>query len=170
MIVSLSFSVLAILAVVGAGGLLVCRRPVRCVLSFLMCATALAGLFLLLSLQYVATVQVAVNVGLAGLALGIALSDDQRDLWFGRSPWLALAALPLLALAAWSIGRGAIGESVLALAPVWAAQGRYITVLGEMLFTSHIVPFSLVVLLSAVGLASMGYVLRQRRGWEREDE
>ena len=63
------FLALGTLAVAGAVWLLFARRIEHAVGAFLACAAAIAGLYALLNLQYLAAVQAVLGVGLGGALL-----------------------------------------------------------------------------------------------------
>jgi NADH-quinone oxidoreductase subunit J len=168
-IVAVSFVTLAVLALAGAGGLLVYRRVQHCVRSFLTCAAALAGLFALLNLGYLAAVQVAIHAGLVSLLL-LALPLAPNQMAGRRSPWLLVAAVPFLAVTIWGIIAGTLGEPVLALPPVWAARGNAVSTLGQQFGAGYLVPFALAGLLIVVCVVSAAYMLHTRQSPEKERE
>jgi NADH-quinone oxidoreductase subunit J len=176
MIISVLFVVLAVLAVASAGGLLFFRRVDRCVLSFLLCATALAGLYLLLNLQFMAAIQLTMGVGLLGSLLVTSLpisreqpgSTPQRvvDDTPGSGPldrlrWVVVAAVAFAAAVYWGIARGTIGEPVPTSPPVWAVPGEHIPALGKEITTSYLIPFALLGLLLLACVVSAAYQFRQ---------
>jgi NADH:ubiquinone oxidoreductase subunit 6 (subunit J) len=161
MAVTLLFAVLAVIAVAGAGGLLFLRRITHCLLSFLLCAAALAGLYLLLNLQFVAATQLTIGTVLVGIAIAVNLSDgrdQQRD-----EPWprYILVATGFVTIVCWGIARGSIGEPILTSPPVWSVRGGYIPALGRELVTTHLVPFALLGLFILVCIVSAAALLRQ---------
>ena len=168
MIVSALSVVLAALAVAGAGGLLLFRRMDRCVLAFLLCAGALAGLYLRLNLQFIAAIQITVCVGLLGalLATSLPLGCEQPKGAPHGGGWSILAAVPFAVAVTWGIASGTIGEPILTSPPVWAVQGGYIPALGRELATSYLIPFALLALLLLVCFVSAVYLLGQ--GKERD--
>ena len=162
MIIPVAFIALAVLALAGAGGLLFYRRVQHCVLSFLACVAALAGLYALLNLGFLAAMQLAVHAGLVSLLL-LELPLAQSRATSRRSVWLLVATAPFLAVTIWGIADGALGEPALALPPVWAARGNVVSSLGRQLGTVYLVPFALVGLLTVVCIVSTAYVLRRRQ-------
>jgi NADH:ubiquinone oxidoreductase subunit 6 (subunit J) len=161
--VSIAFVVLSTAALVGAGGLLFCRRAAHCVLSFLLTASALAGLYALLNLQFIAVIQLAVNVALTALTLIATLPLVPDRAHPGRSLWPLGASALLLVVAYWGIVRGTIQEPLLALPPVWASRGDYIATLGHELTTSYSIFFALSGLLFATCIVGSAYALSQGR-------
>jgi len=158
-IITVSFVALAVLALAGAGGLLFYRRVQHCVLSFLACVAALAGLYALLNLGLLAAMQLAVHAGLVSL-LFLELPLAQSRATSRRSVWLLIAVAPFLAVTIWGLADGTLGEPALALPPVWAARGNVVSSLGQQLGTGYQVPFALVGLLTIVCIVSTAYVLR----------
>jgi NADH-quinone oxidoreductase subunit J len=163
MIVTVTFAALAALALIGAGGLILCRRVAACALSFLLCITSLGGLYLLLDLQFVAAIQLTASVGLTGAVLIIAWPVSQRRALVRRTLWYAFAAVPLAALACWCIVRGDIRQPILTSPPVWAARDSYLQALGRELIVGYHIPFLLAGVLLLTGIISVTYLLSQRR-------
>ena len=169
MIIPVAFVALAVLALAGAGGLLFYRRVQHCVLSFLACVAAFAGLYALLNLGFLAAMQLAVHAGLVSLLL-LELPLAQRQATARRSVWLLVTAAPFLAVTIWGIADGDLGEPVLALPPVWAAHRNVVSSLGQQLSTVYLVPFALVGLLTVVCIVSAAYVLAERRPPRMEEQ
>jgi NADH-quinone oxidoreductase subunit J len=168
MIVTAIFGFLALIAVLGAGGVLLYRRPLACGLSFLLCCTALAGLYLLLNTWFLAAVQLVVGVFLTGTVIAICIPVLGIDTRQGRSYvrphrtlWYVPAGLAFLALAYWGITEGTLGEPVISSPPVWAVRGEHVPALGRELITRYLVPFTLLGLLLFVSIVSVAYLIRQ---------
>lgn len=167
MTVTVLFAVLAILAIAGAGGLLVLRSPEHCLLAFVLCSGALAGLYLLLNLQFLAATQIAVGVGLTGIVFAAILPSRQEQRGSTQRLWYACAAVGFGAVAGWAIANGVLGEPVLASPPVWAVRGGAIPALGHELVTTYLVPFALLGLLLLVCVVAVTYLHRSAREEDR---
>lgn len=168
MVLTISFAILSFIALVGASGLLVYRRVLPCVFSFLSCAAAIAGLYLSLNLEFMALVQLLTGVALAGawLAANLAFAPDDRHV----PAWRYLPPAVLLGLAlCWSIVGGRVGEPILISAPVWAAQATYLPALGQQLSGSYATLFLLVGLLLLTCITSAAYLIGQNEPGEYEE-
>jgi NADH:ubiquinone oxidoreductase subunit 6 (subunit J) len=161
MAVTLLFAIFATIAIVGAGGLLFCQRVTHCLLSFLLCAAALAGLYLLLNLQFIAVTQLTVGAVLVGIVVTASLPNGQSQQRDAPRLWCVLTAIGFMAIVCWGIARGSIGEPILTSPPVWSVRGGYIPALGRELVTTHLVPFSLLGLFILVCIVSAAHLLRQ---------
>lgn len=161
MIVAVLFVVLATAALVGAGGTLVCRRATRCLASFLLCCSALAGLYGLLDMDYIAVVQFATCICIAGLCLMLPASGQAAR---ERSPgalWIAVIALAFLTLTIRAILRGTLGEPVLGALPMWAVPGEHLYTLGSELVERYTIPLALLALLLLAGILAVAFLFRQ---------
>jgi NADH:ubiquinone oxidoreductase subunit 6 (subunit J) len=177
MIVLGLFILLAVVALAGAAGVLICRQATHCVFAFLLCCLALGGLYLLLNVQVLAVLQLATSVFLAGTmaAVGIpaareATHADRRPPLHARAArasirralsWPAWAGLLFLALVAWVLAHATTGEPVFSSPPIWAVPGGQAAALGQELATRYLIVFALLGLLLLAGLASIGYLIQQ---------
>jgi NADH:ubiquinone oxidoreductase subunit 6 (subunit J) len=167
MTVTLLFALLSLLTIAGAGGLLFLRRIEHCLLSFLLCAAALAGLYLLLNLQFLAAIQTTVGVSLMGIAFATVLPRSQEQRRGAHRLWYTSAAIAFGAVACWGIVNGAIGEPVLISAPAWAVRGGLVPALGHELVTTYLIPFALLGLLLLVCIVSVTYLYRSAQEADR---
>jgi NADH-quinone oxidoreductase subunit J len=163
MIVTALFVLLSVCALIGAGGALFCRQALYCGFSFLLCAIALTGLYLLLDTRFLAATQLTVGVCLTGIVTVVSLSNSKTSVRPRHPPWYALIGLVFAALAYWGIARGRIGVSVISSPPVWAVRGEHTSAFGRELVTQYSVPFALLGLLLLTGIVSTGYLIRQDR-------
>jgi NADH:ubiquinone oxidoreductase subunit 6 (subunit J) len=161
MTVTLLFAALAAIAILGAGGLLFLQRITHCLHSFLLCAAAVAGLYLLLNLQFIAVTQLTVGVVLVGIVVTVSLPGGRGQSHNAPRPWHILAAVAFMVIVCWGIMRGSIGEPILTSPPVWSVRGEYIPALGRELVSTHIVPFALLGLFILVCIISAVALLRQ---------
>jgi NADH-quinone oxidoreductase subunit J len=160
MIVTILFGLLAAIAILGACGVLLCRRVLHCGLSFLLCSAALSGLFLLLDVHFLAATQFAIGVCLTGMMISIITSAHNAEAHPGFTlPYAAGGAL-FLALALWAIVKGQMGEPVLSSLPMWATRGDHISALGRELVGRYSLPFVLFGLLLLVSIVSAVHLHR----------
>lgn len=168
MLFTVTFAILALLALVGAGGLLLYRRILPCLASFFTCAAALAGLYLLLNMQFMALVQLLTGFSLAGAWLTANLSSFPEERHRPALRYLPPAVL-LGAAICWSILRGRVGEPIPISSPVWAARGTYLSALGEQLSGPYVTLFVLVGLLLLAAMVSAAYLGAQNGQSEYEE-
>lgn len=166
MIVTVLFVLLSLLAVAGAAGILCCRQVSYCGLSFLLCGTAVAGLHMLLNMQFLAALQLALSVALSSTVIVICQAalvsvNARESSHFRRLLWCAPLGLLFAALGLWGIGSASIGPPATSSAPMWAARGEHVPSLGKELMTRYSALFTLLGLLMLVGIVSAGYLIRQ---------
>jgi NADH:ubiquinone oxidoreductase subunit 6 (subunit J) len=157
-----TFVLLAALAIAGAGGVLLFREVTRCCVSFLVCCLALAGLYLVLNLRFVAVTQLIANVCLAGLYAWAILPSGKPST--RRDPILvpAMVGGALLLAAAWAIGHAVLGEPVPGSLPIWATPYTHAVALGKEMIEKYAIPFLLTGLLLLVGIVSVTYSVYEK--------
>lgn len=155
------FGLLALLAVIGAGGLLLWKKPAHHILSFLGYGIALAGLYLLLGLPLVAAIQLIGIVLSNVLLLAINVSNEPTKADHRSWLWAAPVGLILLGLLSGLIVSGRLGEPVLTSIPMWAARQEPIVAFGQELLTNYLVLLELWGLLLLVGIVAVTYLLRE---------
>jgi NADH:ubiquinone oxidoreductase subunit 6 (subunit J) len=160
-IVAVLFVVLAAVAVVGAGGILVCRRAARCVASFLLCCSALAGLYGILGMDYIAVIQLVTSLCMAGLFLVFLTSEQAAGARMPSALWCAVIALTFLTLTTYAVLHGTLGEPVLGTLPIWAVPGEHLSTLGSELLERYTILLALLALLLLAGILAAAYVIRQ---------
>jgi len=147
------FYIVAAVAVIGALGVVLARNVVHSALFLILALLAVAGVFILLSAEFLAIVQVLIYGGAVTILILFAMMltrvrDMPQALDGPQRPFAALAAGAFL------------GVSILAVvATDWPGETEKITVipfreLGEALFRTWAIPFeiaSLVLLVALVG-------------------
>ncbi len=161
MIVAVPFALLAAVALIGAGGILMCRHTARCGLFFLVCCLALAGLYGLLNMHYIAVVQSITSVCMAGLLLTLCTSEHIARARIPTVLSCAAITLVFLTLTAEALLRGTLGESVLRAPPIWAVPGEHISTLGRELLERYTILLVLLALLLLAGILSAAYMFRR---------
>lgn len=156
---TLFFLLLALAALAGGLGVLVARSPVHSLIALIVNLVSLAGLFLTLSAEFMAVIQVIVYAGavmvLFLFVIGLISARTQPierpkgSLGIQEKPAGVLAALLALALA---VGGAAAARSL--VGPAGEEFGSAQSV-GEALFLVHLLPLqlaALVLLVAAVGV------------------
>jgi NADH-quinone oxidoreductase subunit J len=165
------FYACAILAVLGALGVVFSKNPIRSAMGLLLLILSVAGLFLSLHAQFLAAVQLIVYAGAVIILFLFVImllgptavtSDDHTGLWvraFGGSLF-ALAGLAAI----WAVYRaGASGRPPAALGVPDSAFGG-IGAFGDILFSDALVPFELSSALLMVAVVGAVAVARGRQG------
>jgi NADH-quinone oxidoreductase subunit J len=151
------------LAVLSALGVVLSRKPVYAAVSLLVHTLGLAGLYMLLSAEFVAVGQVVIYSGaIVVLFLFVVLLLPQGGREPGAGPvrmlGAALAAAALLPALVFAAGR-------LSLPPSGPPPAAGVADIGRSLFGSMIVPFELTVLpLLLAIVAAVTLWRRQERG------
>lgn len=166
------FYVLALIAVLGGIGVVISKEPVRSVLSLVAVMLALAGLFLMLSAQFVFAVQIIVYAGavMVLFLFVVALLGPIRE---GASSLLKLHwAYLVVGLAPLIIGLGVLLNQIQFRRP----DGVDITYFGSVeqigygLFTTYLYPFELTSVLLLVAAVGAIYLSRGSHSAEEESE
>ncbi|MBN1583882.1 MAG: hypothetical protein JXA89_24455 [Anaerolineae bacterium] len=171
MIVTLSFILLAFLAMAGAVGVLFFRRTLHCAYSFLLCCVALVGLCFLLNLAFLALVQLFTTLMIAGL-LAVGTPGSQHNpasLLRPKLRWLPVALI-LLAIIIWAIIGGRIGEPILQSTPIWAIHGERVAAFGQEMINNRLVLLELVGLFLLASIVSITHLTRQSQKVSSSDE
>ncbi len=160
----LLFALLALVALVGATGVIISRNAVHSALFLLVNFAVFAVMYIMLGAQFLGVVQVTVYAGaivvlflfvvmLIGGNIGTATSGLRR---YARWLILILVALFLLAMV---LG---LARTLPPSAPDAGAPGAgSVQVIGEALYTTYLLPFELASLLLLAGMLG-GVVLARR--------
>jgi NADH:ubiquinone oxidoreductase subunit 6 (subunit J) len=161
-ILSWMFVLLAAIAIAGAGGVLWFREVAQCCISFLVCCLALAGLYLVLNLRFVAATHLIVSVCLAGLYAWAILSAGRT--FTRRDPVLVpvIVGAAFLLAAAWAVSRAMLGEPVPGSLPTWATPHSHGVALGIEMVEKYAIPFLLTGLLLLVGIVGVTYSIHEQ--------
>ena len=150
---SLAFYGIAILTLIGAIGMVRTRNMVRSALQLVLALGGVAAIYLLLSADFLAIVQLLVYVGaiMVLMLFAIMLTPNQVDL-----PALAGRGQQRLALLV-AIGFGAITLLILSTTPWSFAQqvppdAPTTRRIGELMLTTYVLPFEIASLLLTAAL------------------
>ncbi len=148
-----AFGLLAFAAIGGAIGMLSSRNVVRAAFWMLEAMTALGGIFLLLSAEFVALAQLMVYAGAVSvLMLFVIMLTLRRREDAVRSLDLSVGAVVMAAVFGMVIYAGVLGYRP--VPPPMPAEPPGVAALGEILFTHWMIPFelaSVVLLVALVG-------------------
>ncbi|HET8740864.1 MAG TPA: NADH-quinone oxidoreductase subunit J [Acidimicrobiia bacterium] len=147
------FTLIAVAVLISGFRVVTTNNLVRAALYLVAALAGTAGLFLLLSAEFVAWALVLVYIGavvvlfLFGIMITRAPTGSDRDLNIERKGWAALLSLALFVVMAW----GSI-EAFGATEVITAGTATSTEVLGESLLGRFVVPFEVVsfVLLAAL--------------------
>ena len=157
------FYIVAAVAVIGALGVVLARNVVHSALFLILALLAVAGVFILLSAEFLAIVQVLIYGGAVTILILFAMMltrvrDMPQALDGPQRPFAALAAGAFL------------GVSILAVvATDWPGETEKITVipfreLGEALFRTWAIPFEIASLVLVVALVGAIILARGEEG------
>jgi NADH-quinone oxidoreductase subunit J len=161
----------AVLALLGALGVVFSKNPIRSAMGLLLLILSVAGLFLSLHAQFLAAVQLIVYAGAVVILFLFVImllgptavtSDDHTGLWW-RAFGGSLFVLAGLAAIAAVCRAGAGGHPAAALGVPDSAFGG-IGAFGDVLFSDALVPFELSSALLMVAVVGAVAVARGRQG------
>jgi len=165
------FYACALLAVLGALGVVFSKNPIRSAMGLLMLILSVAGLFLSLHAQFLAAVQLIVYAGAVVILFLFVImllgptaitSRDHAGLWsraFGGSLFVLAGGSAIVAVSRAGVG----GRATAALTAPDSAFGG-IGAFGDILFSDAIVPFELSSALLMVAVVGAVAVARGRQG------
>jgi NADH-quinone oxidoreductase subunit J len=163
---SLLFIVCALACVVGALGVVFARNPVRGAVGLLTTIVGIAGLFLKLSAQFLAAIQLIVYAGAVVVLFVFVLmllGADAHAIREDRSRVAKIASSALLAFMAAGVmfALAPHADQVTRFAPALADHGT-VEAVGKMLFSDGVVPFELATALLIVAVVGAIAVARSK--------
>lgn len=160
----LLFALLALVALVGATGVIISRNAVHSALFLLLNFAVFAVMYILLGAQFLGLVQVTVYAGaivVLFLFVVMLIGADIGDIRSGLRQtmrWLALFLVALFLLAMLlGVARNLPLDTPIAGAP----QDGSVQAVGQALYTTYLLPFELASLLLLTGMLG-GVVLARR--------
>ena len=159
---AVAFWVLAPIAVIGALGMVLSRKPVHSALSLALMMISLAGLYASLDAPFLFVVQIIVYTGailmlflFVLMLVGVDTTDSFVETLKGHRWAAGLAALGFVLLLVGAVGRGMRGVPV-GLDVANSAQGGNVPSLAGLLFTKYVFAFeSTAALLITAAVAAM---------------
>ncbi|GAA1392414.1 NADH-quinone oxidoreductase subunit J [Luteococcus peritonei] len=159
---AVAFWILAPIAVLGALGMVLSRKPVHSALSLAMMMIALAGLYASLDAPFLFVVQIIVYMGailmlflFVMMLVGVDTTDSFVETLKGHRVASALAALGFVVLLVGAVARGLKGSPV-GLDAANAAEGGHVQSLAALIFTKYVFAFeATAALLITAALAAM---------------
>ena len=158
MIADLLFLMFAFFLLLAAGGVVVAKNPMLCVLFLVGCFVNAAGLFIMLGAEFLGLLLVMVYVGAVAvmfLFVIMTINIDFAKLKEGFAPYLPVGIL-VGALLAVELGLAVFGgifadSGKLPIAlQVGEAADENIMQLGKILFTNYALPFQMAGILSLI--------------------
>lgn len=160
----LLFALLSLFALIGAVGVIVSRNAVHSALFLLANFAVFAVMYILLGAQFLGLVQVTVYAGaivVLFLFVVMLIGADIGDIRSGlrqHMRWLALFLVAIFLLAMlFGLARSLPPDTAIAGAP----QAGSVQAVGQVLFTTYLLPFELASLLLLTGMLG-GIVLARR--------
>lgn len=167
----LFFAALALIALIGAAGVVLSRNPVYSALSLLVNFAAFAVMYFLLSAQFLGVVQIIIYAGaivVLFLFVVMLIGGAMSPLRNGRRPVARLAGVILAGLFLVAVVLATARSLPAGADPAGAPGGGSVQALGEALFTNYLVPFELASILLLAGMLG-GIVLARRYKEPSED-
>lgn len=181
------FAILAAMLVAGAATVVLARNPIHSAVALVFTLIATAGLFLTLSAQFLAAIQVIVYAGaimvlfifvimLLDLRAGEGGEERLHRIGFRQSLGIALAGLLLIQLGA--LAMSFTGEAPLSAVPATALEkeaGGQSQAVGILLYGRYLFPFEvasvllLVAIVGAVALSRRHLVMGKERDESTEE-
>lgn len=167
------FCLCSLVSLVGAVGTVISRNPIRSAVGLLTCILGIAGLFLMLSAQFLAAIQLIVYAGAVVVLFVFVImvlgpdaittagpeSASPRARWSRR---LGAGLLVLLALVTGVLAASA--SSAPAVFKASPAGFGGVEAVGQLLFTQGLVPFELATALLIVAVVGAIAVARSHHG------
>jgi NADH-quinone oxidoreductase subunit J len=162
MLATYLFFGLALLAVLGALGLILFKHPMNGAMSFVVTLISLAGLYALLSAKLIFAIQLIVYAGALILFIIMFLNIQERDLPIDSNRWFYLAGgiIVVAPIAGLMIK---IAKSLPEEHPELIDGFGDVKTVGHLLFTEWLLPFEIVSILLLVALVG-AVVLAGKRG------
>ena len=160
------FGVLAVLAVLFALGVIVSRNTVHSALFMVAVLFCVAMLYLSLSAEFLALVQITVYAGaimvlfLFVITMLTPTQEEAPNRILNRLPFALLLGLAFLVVVSLMISQGALPAQPAAVAQ--AGNSGNLVAIGDELFTRYLLPFELTSLLLLVAMVA-ALVLGKRR-------
>jgi NADH-quinone oxidoreductase subunit J len=170
MVGNVFFAIAALICVLGAIGTVASKSPIRSAVSLLINIVGIAALFLLLNAQFLAAIQLIVYAGAVVVLFVFVimlLGADAADPAAARSP--IARAVGGIAFAVVGLSAAHLVSRILTptvFQQVSEGHGS-VKAVGELLFSSEIVPFELttvlliVAVVGAIGVARSKHVVKQ---------
>lgn len=168
---SLLFIVGAIMAVAGATGVLVARNPVHSVLAMVVNFVALALLYLGLTAEFMAVIQLIISAGaimvlflfvIALLTTGLGPAELEQD----RLPMQVAIGFVVSGLLVVFVAAGTLADRV-PLARAVAAGFGTVANFGQQLLTTHLLAFELIAFVLMVAVVGVVLIVGGRNDQER---
>ncbi|TLS35822.1 NADH-quinone oxidoreductase subunit J [Pseudalkalibacillus caeni] len=165
----LAFFILSLIAIAGGVMMLNLTKVVHMVIALVFTFLAIAGLYVLLSAEFVAVVQVLIYSGAITIIMlfGIMLTrhDDRTEAKTGKGrQWLVLASvIAFFAIMFYGIRNLSLGEQATTLHVKNTEQ------IGMLLYSKFVIPFELVSIVLLVALVG-AIILAKRDDKEKEGE
>jgi NADH-quinone oxidoreductase subunit J len=167
---TLLFWLLAVVALIAAGSMIIQRNPVHSALFLIMTLLSLAGLFLLLSAYFLAVIQIIVYAGaIMVLFLFVIMLLDIRRVEAAPSRVKLQKSLGILLGVVFLLETllvlrsGVITDGAAAAATPLPEDFGTAVALGRVLFTSYFFPLQLAAVLLFVAL--IGAIVLSKRRW-----
>ena len=155
------FYLFALIAVLGALGVIILRNPVHSVVSLALVFISLAAMYVLLSAPFIAVAQVMVYAGaiIILFVFVIMLLNPGIDHGAGKLPsqrWLAIVfGIVLIVQLAVTLAGAVLPSTSGKFTPEFIASQGSVQVVGTVLFTDFLLPFEITSMLLLVAIVGV---------------
>jgi NADH-quinone oxidoreductase subunit J len=155
----LVFDILAVVAVIGALGVVLARNPVHSAVSLVVTFINLAGIYIILHAEFLAAVQLIVYTGaitvLIVFVIFLVRSDDLPEFYGGNPVQRIFALLIGLALLA-EVTAAIVTRTAIASEDIWTPafveeSGGNVEVLGQVLYSEYVLAIQIIAVVLLVG-------------------
>ena len=156
----LVFDILAVIAVIGALGVVLFRNPVHSAVSLVVTFINMAAIFVILRAEFLAAVQVIVYTGailvLVLFVIMLVRTDDLPDFHTAGRPMQRVIGFVLGLVLLGEIAAAVLTRTVVGQQGPWteenlAAAGGNVQVLGQIMYSGYVLPIQATAVILLVG-------------------
>ncbi len=162
---SVTFAILALLAVSSAAAAMALRNVVHCALSLVVTFAALAGLFLQLNAEFAGLAQILVYIGAVAILIVFAILLTRGNEPVRSEPIATSAAWGLaIALAAFLVMAAAVWSSAVIRRATPPEPELTVRAIGDKLMQDYVLPLEVIGLLLTAALVGAVIIALQEKG------
>ena len=164
LITDIIYWIAAIAAVLGALGVVLSRRPMRCALALMVTLVSLAGIYAMMHAHLVAILQILVYAGGIVVLFGfVIMLLKQGDPLRYRGPFLPVWIVSLITVCYLAYMILPVAEEVEKVRQAVPEGFGTIQMMGQVLTSSHVVPFEAVAILLLMTMVGVIALARRER-------
>jgi NADH-quinone oxidoreductase subunit J len=164
----LVFTILAVLAVIGALGVVLARNPVHSALSLVVTFVNMAGVFIILRAEFLAAVQIIAYTGailvLILFVIMLVRADDLPE-FHGGQPLQRVSGFVLGLILLGQISVAVLTRTVVGQQGPWTtenmeAAGGNVQVIGQVMYSGYVLPVQTTAVILLVGTIAALFLAR----------